>query len=86
MNKLRTLLDRLKYIHINCMNCGEKVCEYKKRVKNVQDIKKCPICKAKLQIIIGCKLDNFDFVKLLSNKHQTFIINNIINLRENDRT
>lgn len=80
MNKLRTLLDRLKYIHINCMNCGEKVCEYKKRVKNVQDIKECPICKTKLEIIIGCKLDRFEFVKLLSNKHQTFIINNRITL------
>ncbi len=68
--------DRLKFWHIHCFNCGEKICKYKKDVKNIDEVKKCSFCKDEIRIVIGCE---FEVDKIVSffGKGNFVLLNNL---------
>jgi len=67
--------DRLMYWHIHCVNCGKKICKYKKEVKDIDEIKVCSFCEEEIRIIIGCKIKVNIFTR-----QSLCIINNIFEI------
>lgn len=66
--------NRLKFWHIHCLNCGEKICKYKKEVKNINEIKICNFCGDEIRIMIGCDFRG-DIIALF--KGNVVLINNL---------
>ncbi len=74
--------NRLDFWHIHCMNCGEKICKYKKDVKNINEEKECSFCKNKIRIVIGCEFDLARLGNFINSKGQIILINNFFGFLE----
>ncbi len=66
--------ERLKYWHINCINCGCKVMEFLKDGKQFIDLVECQDCKNKIKIYHKQQLDEMNVLSQNKN-NQTVIIN-----------
>lgn len=78
-NNMETLEERIKYWHIRCMNCDEKVHQFLKSDKEgFITTFDCPLCKDKIKVIYGMEIKSKDLFKELNSQKQVAVLCNTI--------